>query len=72
MDLIALSVSSLVAPDKLVGLNEIYEMHVGDETFHVEIADGRRWTRSGPAPVRPDLAVTCGVPTFLELVFGRT
>lgn len=72
VDLIALSVSSVVAPEKLVGLKEIYEMHVGRETFHVEIADGRMRTRSGPAPVRPDLEVTCRVRTFLKLIFGGT
>ncbi len=72
VDLIALSISSVVAPDKLVGLKEIYEMHVGRETFHVEIADGRMLTRSGPAPVRPDLVITCRVRTFLKLIFGGT
>lgn len=41
MDLIALSVSSLVTPDKLAGLKEIYELHVGRETLHAETADGR-------------------------------
>ena len=71
-DLIALSVSTFAAPDKLVGLKEIYELHVGRETFHVEIAEGRMWTKSGPAPVRPDLAVTCRLRTFLAVVFGHT
>ncbi|MDX5562707.1 winged helix-turn-helix transcriptional regulator [Streptomyces sp. ID05-04B] len=70
VDLIALSVSSVIAPDRLVGLKEIYEMHVGKETFHVEIADGRMRTRSGPAPVRPDLEITCRVRTFLKVIFG--
>ncbi|MFC4507737.1 MULTISPECIES: winged helix-turn-helix transcriptional regulator [Streptomyces] len=70
-DLIALSVSTFVDPDKLVGLKEIYELHVGRETFHVEIADGRMWTKSGPAPVRPDLSVTCRLRTFLAVVFGH-
>ncbi|ELP62614.1 transcriptional regulator, HxlR family [Streptomyces turgidiscabies Car8] len=72
VDLIASSVSSAVAPDKLVGLKEIYEMHVGRETFHVEIADGRMRTRSGRAPVRPDLEVACRVRTFLKLILGGT
>lgn len=72
VDLIALSVASVVSPDKLVGLKEIYEMHVGRATFHMEIADGRMRTRSGPAPVRPDLEITCRVRTFLQLIFGGT
>ncbi|MEU1444001.1 winged helix-turn-helix transcriptional regulator [Streptomyces mirabilis] len=72
VDLILLSVSSVVAPDKLAGLKEIYELHVGRETFHVEIADGRMRARSGPAPVRPDLEITCRVRTFLKLIFGGT
>nr|WP_301554735.1 winged helix-turn-helix transcriptional regulator [Streptomyces sp. P3] len=72
VDLIALSVASVVSPDKLVGLKEIYEMHVGRATFHIEIADGRMRTRSGPAPVRPDLEITCRVRTFLQLIFGGT
>ncbi|MEU8824750.1 helix-turn-helix domain-containing protein [Streptomyces sp. NPDC048636] len=70
-DLIALSVSSIVAPEKLGGLKEIYDLRVGKERFHIEIAEGRMWTRSGPAPVRPDLEVACRLRTFLELVFGR-
>jgi hypothetical protein len=45
-------------------------MHVGRETFHVEIADGRMRTRSGPAPIRPDLEVTCRVRTYLKLILG--
>ncbi|MER5667397.1 winged helix-turn-helix transcriptional regulator [Streptomyces mirabilis] len=72
VDLIALSVSSVVTPDKLAGLKEIYELHVGRETFHVEIADGRMWTRSGPSPVRPDLEIHCRTRTFLKLIFGGT
>ncbi len=70
-ELIALGLAGTSPPALTAGLDESYEFHVGDECFHVTVADGAANTRSGPAPGGADLVVECDLRTFLGLVAGE-
>lgn len=69
-DLIALYLTEHAPPEAVAGLRETYQLHVGDEIFHVTVADGAAHTHSGPAPTPPDLTLTCTLPTFDALTRG--
>ena len=47
-------------------LKAVYEFRVGDEVFHVDIADGAIQTLHGPAQ-RPDATVTMSTDSFVRL-----
>jgi DNA-binding HxlR family transcriptional regulator len=70
-ELIALSASGVVSPEILKGSRELYDLHIGDEQFHLQVGDGQMLPRSGPAPVTPDVALTCDLQTFVDLVLGK-
>jgi DNA-binding HxlR family transcriptional regulator/putative sterol carrier protein len=69
-ELMALGMSATSPPALSAELAETYELHVADERFHVNVADGTVMVRSGPAPVRADLLVECDLETFAELAMG--
>jgi DNA-binding HxlR family transcriptional regulator len=69
-DLTALYLVEHVPPGAADGLRETYQLHVGDELFHVTVADGTAHARSGPAPVPADLTITCDLTTFDALARG--
>ncbi len=69
-DLLALYLTENDSPEAVAGLRETYEFHVGDEVFHVTVADGRAHTRSGPTPTAADLTLTCALPVFEALTRG--
>ncbi|GAA1627682.1 winged helix-turn-helix transcriptional regulator [Catellatospora bangladeshensis] len=71
-DLMALYLTEHASPGAAAGLRETWQFHVGDEVFHVTVADGRAHTRSGPAPVPADLTLTCGPAAFDALTRGTT
>ncbi|MDQ3910844.1 MAG: winged helix-turn-helix transcriptional regulator [Actinomycetota bacterium] len=52
------------------GLQETYEFHIDEETFHLRVKDGEVEALQGPA-VDPDLVVRGGTQAFLALVTGR-
>lgn len=70
-ELIALSASGVISPDALQGSRELYDLQVGDERFHLQVGEGRMLPRSGPAPVEPDVGLTCDLQTFVDLVLGN-
>jgi DNA-binding HxlR family transcriptional regulator len=66
-ELIALGLAGTSSPELSADLAETYEFHVGEETFHVNADHGVLTTRSGPAPVEPDLLVECDLQVFFAL-----
>lgn len=70
-ELIALSVSGVASPADLAGGRELYDLHIGDEQFHLQVGEGQMLPRSGPAPVPPDVELICDLPTFIDLVLGN-
>jgi len=69
-ELIALGASAASPPELTAELDETYELHVGEERFHVSARHGTVLVRSGPSPVVPDLLAECDLATFFELVTG--
>jgi putative sterol carrier protein len=53
-------------PKAAAGVRETYEMHVGDEVFHMTVDDGECETAQGPA-ARPDFVLSTDVRTFMAL-----
>lgn len=61
----------LTAPEEAVGFAALTQLVVGDEEFWLH-ADGERVrVELGPAPIRPDLRLTCGKETFNSLARGE-
>jgi len=48
----------------------IYEFEVGGEQFWLRVAEGVPELTDGPAPITPDVRVTCELPVFMELGMG--
>jgi DNA-binding HxlR family transcriptional regulator len=66
-DLIALSLAGTQTDLLDPARRDTLEFHVGDETFHFQLRNGRVIPRSGPAPADPTLQVECDLATFMEL-----
>ncbi|QXE33794.1 winged helix-turn-helix transcriptional regulator [Streptomyces sp. GMY02] len=61
----------LTAPAEAVSFDALTQLDVGGEEFWLH-ADGERVRAEvGPAPIRPDLRLTCGRETFDSLVRGQ-
>lgn len=71
-ELIALSLAGVSNPATSVGLQAIYEFHVGTEIFHIRIKDGDIAARSGSAGESADMVLQCDLKTFLDLALRRT
>lgn len=56
--------------DAARGVHEIYEVHLGDTTFWVKVADGEVTVRPGGAPEPPDLTIRTDLDTFMAVGFG--
>jgi DNA-binding HxlR family transcriptional regulator len=56
-------------PEAAREVDETYEFQLENEVFHVRVAGGAAEARQGPA-VDPDLVVSCGLQTFLEVWTG--
>lgn len=48
----------------------IFEFTVGDEQFWLRVSNGTSQLLDGPAPVDPDVRVSCGREEFMELANG--
>ena len=57
-------------PEQAVGVHETYELHVGDEVFHMVVADGVLQAGPGPADA-PDFVMICDVATFMAIGAGQ-
>lgn len=57
-------------PDAARGVYETYEMHVGDEVFHMVVADGTLQARSGEA-TDPDFVFRSDLATFMAIGAGQ-
>ena len=62
----ALAMRATFDPKAARGVRETYEMHVGDEVFHMKVDDGTCETGQGPA-ARPDFVFSTDVRTFMAL-----
>jgi DNA-binding HxlR family transcriptional regulator len=71
-ELLALGLAGMSPSELTAGLEEAYEFRVGDEHFHIAVADGTASTRTGPAPGGADVIVECDLQTFLALITGQT
>lgn len=56
--------------EQALGVHETYELHVGDEVFHMVVADGALRTGPGPAGA-PDFVMICDVATFMAIGAGQ-
>ncbi|MEU3351568.1 winged helix-turn-helix transcriptional regulator [Streptomyces sp. NPDC037389] len=64
-----LAVQAMIHGRPVPGADESYEFRVADETFHIEVADGRAVTRRGPADA-PALVVVTDAETFVSIGAG--
>lgn len=52
------------------GVHETYELHIGDEVFHMAVADGTLMAGPGPAE-EADFVMTTDVATFMAIGAGQ-
>lgn len=57
-------------PDAARGVRETYEMHIGEEVFHMAVDDGTLHAAPGPAE-EPDFVMTADVVTFMAIGAGQ-
>jgi len=57
-------------PEKVAGMNCVYQFRVGDSAWNVRLADGKAGVAEGEAP-SPSCTVTMAEPDFLDLVSGK-
>jgi putative sterol carrier protein len=57
-------------PEKLTGMNCVYQFRVADAAWSVKLADGKAGVAEGEAP-SPNCTVTMAEPDFLDLVSGK-
>jgi DNA-binding HxlR family transcriptional regulator len=66
----ALGLQASFQPAAAQGLDAVYELRVGEETFGFRVVDDGIETRYGPAD-RPDVVIEMTADDFLELASGR-
>lgn len=52
------------------GIDETYELHVGDEVLQVQVKDGELDVQQGQ-PCKPDAVIYTDMPTFMQLLPGQ-
>jgi len=57
-------------PEAARGVHETYELHIGEEVFHMVVADGTLRAAAGPAG-QPDFAMVTDVVTFMAIGAGQ-
>ena len=57
-------------PEKVAGMNCVYQFRVGDAAWNVKLADGKAGVAEGEAP-SPSCTVTMAESDFLDLVSGK-
>jgi DNA-binding HxlR family transcriptional regulator/putative sterol carrier protein len=70
-ELIALCLTGSSDPASSVGLQAVYEFHVGAEVFHIPVDDGKVLVRSGPSATPADVTIQCDMETFMALALGQ-
>jgi DNA-binding HxlR family transcriptional regulator len=68
--LLALVRCATAPPESTHKVRETYDFTIGVERFHIIVDNGSATPRSGPSPVRADVAVTCDLQTLLMLDAG--
>jgi DNA-binding HxlR family transcriptional regulator/putative sterol carrier protein len=66
----ALTPKTFFRPQLAQGLNETYELHVGDEVLQAQIKDGDLQVKQGEA-LNPDVILHTDVPSYLGLLTGQ-
>ncbi|TQM83085.1 HxlR family transcriptional regulator [Saccharothrix saharensis] len=66
-----LAMEAFFDPDAAAGVRAVYEFRVGDEVFHVRVADGAVDADHGPAH-QPDAVVETTEDVFADLADGRS
>jgi DNA-binding HxlR family transcriptional regulator len=61
-----LAVQSMVCPDAVPGVSEVYEFRVAEQVFSIAVHDGAVTFGRGPVPA-PDLTVECDTDTFIRI-----
>jgi putative sterol carrier protein len=57
-------------PEKVAGMNCVYQFRVGDAAWNVKLTDGKAGVAEGEAP-SPSCTVTMAESDFLDLVSGK-
>lgn len=52
------------------GVRETYQLHIGEEVFHMIVDDGRLFAGAGPAPA-PDFVMVTDVASFMAIGAGQ-
>ena len=69
-DWAVLAMHAVFDEDAARGVEETYELRVGDDVLHARVYEGAVEAAQGPAQA-PDLALTTDADTFLEIAAGR-
>ena len=70
-DSIVLALGSLFDPEAAGDMEASYELRLGEETFHVEISDGRLELGRDPAPDPAATIAAPDAPTFAAILTGQ-
>jgi DNA-binding HxlR family transcriptional regulator len=71
-ELIALCLTGASNPASSVGLQEVYEVQVGAEVFHIQVNNGQVLPRSGASTEPVDVRIHCELDTFMALALRQT
>lgn len=66
----AITLKTFFRPEEAKGINETYELHVGDEILGVQIKDGDIQVRQGETP-GPNAVFYTDIETYLGLLTGQ-
>jgi putative sterol carrier protein len=57
-------------PEKVAGMNCVYQFRVNDAAWNVKLTDGKAAVAEGEAP-SPNCTITMAEPDFLDLLSGK-
>jgi DNA-binding HxlR family transcriptional regulator len=66
----ALTFKTFFRPQVAQGVDETYELHVGNEVLQVQVKDGELAVQQGQA-LKPDVVIYTDMPTFMLLMPGQ-
>ena len=69
-DWLLFSLRAAFDPTAAVGVDDVYELHVGDEIVSVTVRNGEMLVRRGPSPVPADLVVRTDIETLIDFGVG--
>jgi DNA-binding HxlR family transcriptional regulator len=70
-ELIALCLTGASDPASSAGLQEVYEVQVGAEVFHIQVGNGQVLPRSGASTEPVDVRIHCELDTFMALALRQ-